>query len=382
MRFWKPPRTLAGDWRDWRWQQQHQLYNQSGAEAYFPNLTGTALSEFGEVGGCAQWGMTPHLLSMVAVDRKGNPDPLDPVWLQVKPLRQAVAASAGWEAPGELANPVLHQKYPDRAILRVSNQCFSYCNYCYLPHRTLNPKTKHEFACTPRAWQAALRRLREKPAIRDVLLSGGEPLMLPDPAIASMLADLRRIPSLRAIRLNTRALTFNPFRITPGLAKAFKTHKLTVLEIQTNHPREITPEFDQALARLEAGGHRPLIVNRAPLLAGVNDSYEVLEELCLKLYERRIHFYYLFHCAPGSPGRAARGTSIRQGVRILSRLRRRIPGPAFPRYTLFHPGGKQDIPLEASGTPEFRYEQDRRGRPIVRFRNWKNRWVTYPDIPE
>ena len=113
-----------------------------------------------------------------------------------------------------------------------------------------------------------------------------------------------------------------------------------------------------------------------------NDSENVLKELLVKLYQRRITPYYLFHFAPYALGRTAHGISIRRGAELLSRIRRQIPGPAFPQYALFHIAGKHDIPLDPGGTPNFIYGRDDKNRPIVRFKNWKNDWVTYADVED
>jgi lysine 2,3-aminomutase len=156
---------------------------------------------------------------------------------------------------------------------------------------------------------------------------------------------------------------------------------VTALEIHVAHPRELTPEFDAALRLLDEGGLRPLVLWRAPLLAGINDDRETLRTLLVSLYERRITPYYLFHFAPHALGRTARGVGVAEGAALLRSLRREVPGPAFPRYALFHVGGKHDIPLDPGGSPEFRYERDEQGRPVVRFLNWRREWVTYPDVP-
>ena len=282
-----------------------------------------------------------------------------------------------WELPSELKTPILQQKYPDRAIIRVTDNCLSYCNYCYMAHRTLDRGLPLAEAL-PRAWPETLEYLRNSPQVRDVLISGGDPLLLSNSRIDRILRDLREIPSVRTVRLNTRALTHNPFRFDDDLANILAQHRLTVLEIHIAHPREITPELGAALESLD-GPRRPLVLWRSPLLRSINDSEEVMEELLLSLYELRVTPYYLFHFAPNSPGRANLGTPIRRGVDILSSLRRRIPGPATPRYTLFHPSGKHDIPLNREGTADFRYVTVN-GRAFVEFTNWRGQLSLYPDV--
>lgn len=212
------------------------------------------------------------------------------------------------------------------------------------------------------------------------MISGGDPLFLDNNQLEKILFDLSRIATVKTIRLNTRALTFNPYRLTEDTIKLFKKYNLNSLEIHMAHPREISPVVDKTLGLFDELGYRPNILWRSPILKGINDSYEVLEELFLALFERRIIPYYIFHFAPYCLGRAIYGTSIKKGIEILSKLRRRVPGPAFPRYTLFHETGKKDIPLEINGTPDFQFTENELGKKIVRFKNWRDDWVIYPDI--
>ena len=377
------------DWRDWRWQLRHRLdWRAHDVRAFFPRLPAAAVQEFGAYAASYKVAVTPYVLSLVELDGDGNPKAGDPIWNQFRFLSPEECASAeggqarpeNWELPGELPTRILHHKYPDRAILRVVNQCFGHCNYCYLTARVLDREGSPARAGNADDWKRSLAYLRAHPEIRDVLLSGGDPLTLDNARLGKILRELRAIPSVRTIRLNTRALTFNPFRFDPELVALFRTHALTALEIHVVHPRELTAELDGALRLLDHGGHRPLVLWRAPLLAGINDRRETLQALLAGLYERRITPYYLFHFAPHALGRSARGVTVAEGAALLASLRRHVPGPAFPRYALFHVGGKHDIPLDGGGSADFRYEQDEQGRPVVRFYNWRREWVTYPDV--
>ena len=374
-------------WRDWRWQHAHRLTERGDVLAYFPRLSTEDQERFRAHAGSYRLAVTPYVLSLVEVDTQGNPRTDDPIWRQFSflPSEERVVPGQGggdsnWEVPGELPTPILHHKYPGRAILRVAPACLGHCNYCYLPARVLEHRRGP--VVTDGAWRASLDYLAANPSIHDVLLSGGDPLLLGTDTLDRMLGDLAGIPSIRSTRVNTRALTFNPFRVDADLCKVLRRHRVTAVEIHVAHPRELTSDFDDRLAMLDQHGHRPLVLWRAPLLRGVNDDVEVLRELLTGLYRRRVTPYYLFHDAPRSRGRALHGTSIRRGVEILSRLRREVPGPAFPRYVLFHPSGKQDIPLEPDGTPEFQYQRDAEGNPEVRFRSWRGEWVTYPDVAD
>jgi len=389
-RFWKYRDVPHALWEDWKWQLRNRLHNESTPTDFFPNIGEEAQAEFRQYTQLFRLALTPYTLSLVEYTNDLNPVPRDPIWQQFKfhnldhrdKTTDYDGVNINWELPEELPTHILHHKYSDRAILRVADLCHGYCSYCYLTRRTLDRSVEHKGKEDWQdIWSKSLSYLRRHREVRDVLVSGGDPLLLDNRRIDKILSDLSEISSIVTTRLNTRTLTFNPYRIDGELIEIFKRHHLTVLEVQFVHPREITKEVDRTLDLFDQCNYRPLILWRAPLLRDINDSYEVLEELLTKLYQRRVVPYYLFHCAPYSLGRPIYGTDIRTGIRILLELRRKLPGPAFPRYTLFHPTGKQDIPLELEGTPTFQFATDKVGRPIVTFRNWRGDWVTYPDVP-
>jgi lysine 2,3-aminomutase len=376
------------EWRDWKWQLKNRLRSADDISAYFPKFPENEKTEYREYLKKFRISITPYYLSLIARDNNGNPLPGDPLWMQVSRASCDPSSANGydgihlnWETPGEFPTQILHHKYPGRAILRIIDRCASYCNYCYLTKRVLDKSNSAAATGFSEIWKQTLGYI-EKSGINDVLISGGEPFLMSDERLMKVISGLRAIPSVRTIRVNTRILSFIPFRIGYDTAVMLRDGKVTAIEIHAAHPREITPEFDEALGHFDRTGYRPLILWRAPILHGVNDSVETLKELFLKLYERRIVPYYIFHFAPYSLGRHSLGTSVRRGAELLSDLRRIIPGPAFPRYTLFHPGGKQDIPLDPKGSPEFQYISDDEGRPWVSFRNWKGEWVRYPDIAD
>jgi len=388
-RFHRFRNASEGEWRDWKWQMRNRLT--TNIEDFFPGLSVKEKHEFREYIGKFKFAITPYTLSLVALDDEGNPLKDDPVWNQIRYLSldeftgpsEYDGVHENWEATCEMPTGLLQHKYPDRAILRVVDTCFSHCNYCYLARRVLDKQQDQTHRSSwEQEWQNSLEYIKSRQEIRDVLISGGDPLILDNERIERILSDLRSIPGIRTLRLNTRVLTYNPFRIDAELAQIFKKYNLTVLEIHAGHPNEITEEFDVGLRLFDEAGHRPMILWRSPLLNGINDNEAILEELFFKLYERRILPYYLFHYAPYSLGRTTCGLSVRKGSRMLSRLRRSVPGPAFPRYTLFHLEGKQDIPLDLEGTHNFRYKTYKDGNPCIVFKNWKDKWVSYPDIKD
>ena len=375
------------DWIDWKWQLRHSITHHNDIREAFPNLPDHQVAEFKAYVEKYKFSLTPYLLSLIELDDNLNPKENDPIWNQFRFLKEIAEGTSyevaeteeNWENADEMPTKILHHKYPDRAIIRATQSCMAYCNYCYLTSRILDKETTDSKAGDKEEWQKSIEYLHSKDEIRDVLISGGDPLVLTNDRIESMLRDLRSVKTIRTIRLNTRALTFNPYRFDTGLAEIFKKYDLTALEVHICHSRELTDVADDCLKVFDESGHRPMILWRAPLLSRVNDSEEVLEDLFLNLYARRIIPYYLFHYAPFTLGRGFQGVPIRKGSKIMKSLRRKIPGPAFPRYTLFHLEGKQDIPLDDEGNHTFKYEVSK-GKRIVRFENWKGNTVTYPDV--
>ncbi|MCP4581480.1 MAG: 4Fe-4S cluster-binding domain-containing protein [candidate division Zixibacteria bacterium] len=377
-------------WSSWTWQQKLRLHGKHGLTRFFPNIRRKVNEQYIKYIKSYKIEITPYLLSLIDYDSQGNPQKNDPIWKQVSHIdllsnvksADYNGVNLNWEMPEEIHYSILHHKYPDRAIIRLTDNCLGYCSYCYLAQRTLDKKRKTLSSSFQIKWNGTLEYLRKNRQIRDILLSGGDPLLFSNRRLDQLFKDIKDIESISTIRINTRALTFNPFRFDPELIRIFKKYGLTALEVHFAHPKEITQEVDDALSLMDDIGYRPIILWRSPLLKGINDSCGILEELLVKLYERRIVPYYLFHYAPYSPARSNLSTSVKKGVRLLSELRRKIPGIAFPRYTLFHSSGKHDIPLVQEGTNEFKYEILANKQYIVKFKNWKDNWVIYPDLQD
>lgn len=374
------------DWKDWKWQQKNRITAYKFKD-FFPNLNSEEINIVYEYSERFNFSITPYLLNLIEFDKNGNPIPNDPIWMQFRYSKMDSLGSdsnydghsINWEVPEEFPSKIMQHKYPDRAIIRITDSCLGYCNYCYLAMRTLDKKIKSKQKSGTDSWADTLSYLKANSRIRDVLISGGDPLILSNLRLRQTLADLRANKSIKTLRLNTRALTHNPFRFDEELISLFQEYRVTVLEIHFAHPKEITRDVDDALIRFDKQNFRPLILWRSPLLSGINSTPDIMEDLLIKLYERRIVPYYVFHYAPFAPGRSSLSTSVRDGVKLLSKLRRKIPGPAFPKYSLYHPTGKHDIPLQLQGTPDFRYTVNDNGNPIVEFVNWKGDWVSYLD---
>ncbi len=294
-----------------------------------------------------------------------------------------------WESPAEFPTSNLHHKYTNRALVRFRN-CFGYCNFCFEALGTLEKNPAKEKLFISQDWEKSLQYLRDRLEIEEVVLSGGEPLLNSDIKLEKILGDISALQTpdgrqkIRFKRIHTRVTTFNPYRLTSELAKMLAEYRVNEIALNVAHPLEITSDFEEAVGRIRENGGRytPLIVAHTPLLEGVNDNVEILWELFSRLYENNIKPYYLLHTMPHTPYADRQRISVRDGVRLIKTLKRHKSNIALPEYVIVHYDGKQTVPLEINGTPEFQYMQDKKGNQIVRFLNWKGKWVEYPDVKD
>jgi len=245
-------------------------------------------------------------------------------------------------AEAELAPlPAVVHRYPARALLLAGNSCAAYCRFCTRKRRVGCAAFHLPFA----AVLEGVDYLAAHAEINEVIISGGDPLLLADEALAELLGRLRRIPHLGVLRLATRTLSALPERITPALAALLGRHQPLFLTTHFNHPRELTPAVSEACVRLAEAGI-PL-ANQTVLLRGVNDDADTLAALCHRLLLLRVRPYYLHQLDP------VRGTGhfrvpIECGLQLLADLRRRVSGLAVPHYIVDLPGGRGKVAL----TPE------------------------------
>ncbi len=214
-------------------------------------------------------------------------------------------------------------------------------------------------------------------------------MLLSDSKLEKILKDISDIkktngqPKIRFKRIHTRVMTHNPFRVTPKLAELILEYRINEIALNIAHPSEITPEMIDAIGTIRDIGKRyaPMIVTHTPLLKGVNNNAETLWELFGNLYENNIKPYYLLHTMPHTPYANVQRVSVRKGIELMKALKRHKSNIAIPEYVIVHYDGKQTIPLEINGTPEFQYiTKDE--EPYIRFLNWKNKWVEYPDAKD
>lgn len=291
-----------------------------------------------------------------------------PLWKQAVPdpaeLLDPVCVADPLDEENLSPVPNLVHKYPDRVLFLVSSQCAMYCRFCTRKRKVGTGKMH----ITQETIQAGLDYIRHHPQVREVLLSGGDPLLLPDSQIEYLLHELRRIPSVKVIRIGTRVPCTLPMRVTPELVAILKKYHPLYINTHFNHPAEITPESSAACGLLADSGI-PLGCQTV-LLKGVNDTPEIMRELLLKLLEIRVKPYYLFQ-TDLTYGTNHFRTSTATGIGIMRSLIGHISGMAVPTFALDGPGGKGKIPL----TPDYILS---RGDKLV-FENYRGEICTYPE---
>jgi len=356
------------DWNDWRWQLRHRISTLEQLERLLPTLTpeeraGTVLANRK-----LALGITPYFFNLI--------DPADefcPIRRQVIP-RIEETRTAPWEMAdpcGEEAHmpvPGLVHRYPDRVLFLVTDRCASYCRYC-TRSRMVSNASGYDFH--PR-FDQQIEYIRRHPEVRDVLLSGGDPLLLNDEKLGELLSALRAIPHVELLRIGTRIPIFLPQRITPELCNLLRRFHPLFISVHTNHPRELTLESRAALERLADAGI-PL-GNQSVLLRHVNDDPEVMRALVQKLLMCRVRPYYLYQCDLIA-GSAHLRTSVRRGLEIMQQLRGWTTGYAVPTYVIDAPGGGGKVPVSPEYVVEHTPER-------VLLRNYQGEWYEYPEVPD
>jgi len=261
--------------------------------------------------------------------------------------------------------PGLVHRYPDRALMLVTTQCASYCRYCTRSRIVGNPGANFSRA----EFDLQIDYLRRTTQIRDVLLSGGDPLTLAPKSLEYIISSLRSIEHIEIIRIGSRVPVFMPQRITDELAEMLGRYHPLWMNIHVNHPKEITPELSRALDKLSRAGI-PL-GNQSVLLAGINDSTAIQRELVHKLVKNRVRPYYLYQCDLVQ-GAGDFGTTVAKGIEIIEGLRGHTSGYAVPTYVIDAPGGGGKIPV----MPQYLISQAP-GKVVLR--NYEGYITTYDE---
>lgn len=323
---------------DWRQQMRQRVHSKDDLRRYI-EPTPSELRAIEATRGIFRWNITPYYASLM--------DPHDPAC----PVRQQVVPQIDEMQPDivgvvdpleeEAHSPVknLIHNYRDRVAFCVTSECAIYCRYC-LRKRMVGDA---DFMMRKDELGEAIAYIAAHPEIRDVLLTGGDPLIFSDDNIAWLLGELRAIPSVEIIRFGSRLPVTLPQRITPELCEILEAHHPVWLNTHFNHPKELTPEAEVGLARLAKAGVP--VGNQTVLLRGINDDVATMKALCEGLVRMRVRPYYVYQ-AQLIGGTAHLRTSIERGVAIMKALRGRTSGYAIPVYVLDTPFGK--VPLDGS----------------------------------
>ena len=334
----KPPRIPAGvlraEWTDWTWQMQHRIRTAEQL-SHWVQPTADERSAVALLTDRFHFVITPYYASLM--------DPNDP---ECPIRRQVVPRTAELNDPAGLADPLREvehspvknviRAYPDRIAFCVNNECALYCRFC-LRKRMVGDD---EWAMKKRELEEGLAWIQETPAIRDVLLTGGDPLVFSDDRLEWLIAELRRIPHVQIIRLGTRLPVTLPFRVTPALCRMLGRYHPIWVNTHFNHPKELTAEAARACDRLLRAGVP--VGNQSVLLRGINDDVDTMKRLCEGLVRMRVRPYYVYQ-AQLLEGTAHFRVPIERGVEIFRALRGRTSGFAIPLYVLDTPHGK--VPL-------------------------------------
>jgi len=328
------------NWKDWKWQLKHSIKSIEK----FEYLTGIKFNEK-ERADLQQTfkkfplSVTPYYLSVIDKSNYKN----DPVFKQAfGGIEELTTLQSEYEDPlsEDKDSPVagVTHRYPDRVLFHVSNICSMYCRHCTRKRKVGDV----DFVPSKDQLSAGIEYIKNTPQVRDVLLSGGDPLMLTDDKIDWLLSEISNIPHVEIIRIGTRMPVVLPYRITNKLVSILKKYHPLWINTHFNHPNEITSSAKEALAKLADGGF-PL-GNQSVLLADVNDCPRIMKSLLHKLVQNRVRPYYLYQCDL-SEGLSHFRTPIGKGIEIMESLIGHTSGFARPTYVIDAPGGGGKIPV-------------------------------------
>ena len=331
------PNVSDADWNDWHWQVANRAETLEDLKKY---ITLTPEEEEGVKAclGTLRMAITPYYLSLIDPD-----DPHDPIRKQAIPTAKELHQS-----PADLLDPLhedsdspvpgLTHRYPDRVLLLTTDQCSMYCRHCTRRRFA----GQHDTSVPVEQIDKCIEYIRNTPTVRDVLLSGGDVLMISDEMLEYIISRLREIPHVEIVRLGSRTPVVCPQRITPELCAMLKKYHPVWLNTHFNHPKEITKEAAEACARLADAGV-PL-GNQSVLLAGVNDCVHTMKKLVQMLVQMRVRPYYIYQCDL-SMGLEHFRTPVSKGIEIIEGLRGHTSGYCVPTFVVDAPGGGGKTPV-------------------------------------
>ncbi len=360
------PQAAVADWLDWRWQLRSRIRSLPQLESIF-RLSPEERAAVGLRRGALPVGITPYYASLMNPDDREEPLRRTHIPVGQEYLRTPGEADDPLREDHDAAVPGLVHRYPDRVLFLTTGFCSTYCRYCTRSRMVGEPGGEYQFSLAQ--WERALDYIEAHREIRDVLLSGGDPLTIADDKLDYLLGRLRAIRHVEFVRLGTKVPSVLPMRITKSLVATLRKHHPLWMSIHVTHPRELTPEVTEAYTRLADAGI-PL-GSQTVLLKGINDSVETMKTLMHGLLMRRVKPYYLYQCDPIT-GSAHFRTPVGKGLEIIEGLRGHTTGYAVPTFVIDAPGGGGKIPL----IPD--YVAGRDGDDLL-LRNYEGGIYRYPD---
>ncbi len=361
--------SKISNWKDWHWQLRHSVESIDTFENLLDiKFPAEERRELEETLSKFPLSVTPYYMSLIDAEDYHN----CPVFKQAFPS-PAELDIGGCDMADPLAEdtdspaPGITHRYPDRVLFLSTGFCSTYCRYCTRSRMVGEAGGDYQFSVSQ--WDRALAYIEAHPEVRDVLLSGGDPLTIADDKLDYLLGRLRAIKHVEFIRLGSKVPTVLPMRITKSLVKVLRKYHPLWLSIHVTHPAELTPETTESYARLADAGI-PL-GSQTVLLKGINDSVETMKRLMHGLLMRRVKPYYLYQCDPIT-GSAHFRTPVEKGIEIIQGLRGHTTGYAVPNFVIDAPGGGGKIPL----LPEYVVGRD--GDDLL-LRNFEGNVYRYPD---
>ena len=329
--------AASKDWQDWRWQFRNRITSIAQLEQIIGKVP-TDKSGAAKAASVYPMAITPYYLSLVNFDTEN-----DPIRIQCVPDIRELSSSRGalpdpLEEDAHMPVDKLVHRYPDRCLAIVTEICATYCRHC---------NRKRFWSASPRIGfktrlNKMLRYISASPQIREVIISGGDPLTFDDRTLDGLLASFKAIPHVEVLRIGSRIPVVMPMRITKDLCRILKRYRPLWLNTQFNHPDEITPESARACEMLLTAGIP--VSNQSVLLKGVNDTKDVMRGLLYGLQNISVRPYYLFHCDPVKGCEHFR-TNIEAGMKMMDEIWRQCSGLSLPQYVLDVPGNTAKIPL-------------------------------------
>jgi lysine 2,3-aminomutase len=359
------PDTTDAEWNDWKWQLRHRVKDGEGL-ARILNLSDDERDTVDKLGGQLPVGITPYYASTLDPDQPFSGLRKTMVPTSAEFIHTPAEAEDPLAEDADSPVPGLVHRYPDRVLFLVTSFCAVYCRYC--TRSRLVGKTG-EYHFNNKQFQAAIDYIAAHPEIRDVLISGGDPLTMSDDKIEWLLSRLRAIPHVEFIRIGSKVPVVLPQRITPKLCAMLKKYHPFWMSVHFMHPDEITPEVKQSCERLVDSGI-PL-GSQTVLNAGVNDDVPTMKRLMTGLLKIRVRPYYIYQCDP-IPGSSHFRTPVEKGLEIIEGLRGHTTGYAVPQFVIDGPGGGGKIPL----LPQYYLGRD--GNDVL-LRNYEGKIFRYPD---